>query len=195
MSFYRFAKVIVQSFWKPLYRLEVRGIEHFPKEGGVLLCSNHKSNFDPVFLGVASPRPLHFMAKAELFENRALKKLITSLYAFPVRRGFGDREALRTALNVLKEGNVFAIFPEGTRNRTGKLGKGLSGAGFFALRSDVQVVPCAIIGPYKIFRKHKVIFGKPIDFSSARENKISAKEATEIIMKEIQSLIDQHEDY
>ncbi|MCJ7839447.1 1-acyl-sn-glycerol-3-phosphate acyltransferase [Lederbergia sp. NSJ-179] len=190
MSFYGFARAVVKGIFKPLYRVEVIGIEHFPKEGGVLLCSNHISNLDPPTVGMSAPRPVHFMAKAELFQNIATKKLMNAINAFPVKRGMSDREALRTGLKLLKEGKVVGLFPEGTRSVTGELGKGLAGAGFFALRSNAQIVPCAVIGPYKPFKKQKVIFGKPIEFDEIRKNKVSADVATEVIMAEIQKLLD-----
>lgn len=192
MSFYSFAKFVVKSYFKVLYRIEIKGTEHFPKEGGVLLCSNHISNLDPPTVGVATPRPVHFMAKAELFEKSGIKKLLTTLNAFPVKRGMSDREALRTGLRLLKEGKVVGLFPEGTRNQSGELGKGLAGAGFFALRSEAYVVPCAIIGPYRPFKKLRIVFGKPIDFSKLRQEKSSADEATKLIMNEIQNLLDEN---
>lgn len=192
MTFYMFAKWLVSPILKRVYRVQTKGLEHFPEQGGVLLCSNHIDNMDPPILGVTCPRPISFMAKAELFSIPILKGIIKKLYAFPVRRGGNDREALRTGLKVLKEGKVLGLFPEGTRSKTGKLGKGLAGAGFFALRTNAQVVPCAIIGNYKLFRKVKVIYGKPIDMSELREKKASPEEATKLIMSHIQQLLDEN---
>jgi len=192
-TFYIIAKYVVYSILKPLYRIEVIGKENIPKDGAVLLCSNHIDNLDPPVLGITAPRRVRFMAKEELFKVPILGTIIRNLGAFPVKRGFADRDAIRTGLKILKDGEVLGLFPEGTRSKTGKLGKGLAGAGFFALRSPSIVIPCAIIGPYKPFRKVKVIYGKPVDFKSHRENKISAEEATEIIMKEIQKLLDPYQ--
>jgi 1-acyl-sn-glycerol-3-phosphate acyltransferase len=192
LTFYAFAKSVVSMILKPIYRYEVIGREKFPKEGGVLLCANHIDNLDPPIIGITAPRPVHFMAKAELFSVPVLGAIIKKVYAFPVKRGFSDREALRKGLSILKEGHVLGIFPEGTRSKTGELGKGLAGAGFFALRSNAQVIPCAIIGPYKPFKKIKVVYGKPIDMTEARTKKFSAEETTNIIMKEIQNLINQY---
>lgn len=192
MTFYSFAKSVVYGVLKPIYRFEVIGREHFPKEGGVLLCSNHIHNFDPPVVGINAPRPVHFMAKEELFSVPILGKLVPHLNAFPVKRGMSDREALRKGLSILKDGHVLGLFPEGTRSQTGELKKGLAGAGFFALRTDAAIVPCAIIGPYKAFKKLKVVYGKPIDMENLRERKASAEETTEIIMGEIRRLIDEH---
>jgi 1-acyl-sn-glycerol-3-phosphate acyltransferase len=192
LTFYSFAKFVVYRILKPIYRIQVIGQEHFPKEGGVLLCANHIDNLDPPVVGITAPRPVHFMAKAELFSVPVLASIIRNLNAFPVKRGMSDREALRKGLQILKEGNVLGLFPEGTRSKTGELGKGLAGAGFFALRSDAYIVPCAIIGPYKPFKRLKVVYGKPLDFSELRKNKATAEQATELIMEEIRKLINEH---
>ncbi|MBN8190765.1 1-acyl-sn-glycerol-3-phosphate acyltransferase [Bacillus sp. NTK074B] len=193
MNLYTFARGLVKSILFPLYRIDVKGTEHFPKEGGVLLCTNHIDNLDPPVVGISAPRPVSFMAKEELFNVPVLGKLLPDLRAFPVKRGMSDREALRKGLQVLKEGDVLGLFPEGTRSKTGQIGKGLAGAGFFALRSEAYVVPCAIIGPYKPFKKLKVVFGPPIDMGSIREERINAEKTTEIIMKHIENLIHEHQ--
>ncbi|MDQ0197494.1 lysophospholipid acyltransferase family protein [Neobacillus ginsengisoli] len=192
MSFYQFAKSVVSGIFKPLYRIEALGLENFPKEGGVLLCANHIHNFDPIVVGIMAPRPVHYMAKEELFSVPVLGNIVRNCNAFPVKRGMSDREALRKGLNVLKEGNVLGLFPEGHRSKTGELGKGLAGAGFFALRSDALVVPCAIIGPYKSLKKLKVIYGKPIPMEELKQTKASAEHVTELIMSEIHKLIKEH---
>ncbi|MEH7124325.1 lysophospholipid acyltransferase family protein [Bacillus sp. JJ1773] len=192
MNLYSFAKSVVYGILKPIYRFEVIGTEHFPKEGGVLLCSNHIHNFDPPVVGINAPRAVHFMAKEELFRVPILGKLLPDLNAFPVKRGMSDREALRKGLAILKEGKVLGLFPEGTRSKTGELGQGLAGAGFFALRTDAAIVPCAIIGPYKSFKRLKVVYGKPIDMAPLREKKASVEETTELIMSEIRKLINEN---
>ncbi|MCP3738713.1 lysophospholipid acyltransferase family protein [Rossellomorea sp. BNER] len=192
MTFYTFARGVVKIVLSPLYRIEVSGLEHFPKDGGVLLCTNHIDNLDPPVVGITAPRPVSFMAKAELFNVPILGNIVKNVRAFPVKRGLSDREALRNGLKLLKEGNVLGLFPEGTRSKTGELTKGLSGAGFFALRSNAYVVPCAIIGPYKPFKKLKVVYGKPVPMEELRLKKVSAEEATAVIMSHIQSLIDKH---
>ncbi|NMD70301.1 1-acyl-sn-glycerol-3-phosphate acyltransferase [Bacillus sp. DNRA2] len=189
MTFYAFARSLCHMVTAPIYHYKVIGKENFPTDGGVLLCANHIHALDPIVVGVHAPRPVHYMAKEELFSVPILGKIISNVYAFPVKRGLSDREALRKGLSVLKEGHVLGLFPEGTRSKTGELGKALAGAGFFALRTNAAVVPCAIIGPYKAFRPIKVIFGEPIDLSEARQNKISAEETSDIIMNEIQKLI------
>lgn len=189
VTFYTIAKTAVKTILTPVYRIHVKGLEHFPKEGGVLLCANHINNLDPPVVGITANRPVRFMAKEELFKTKWTGKLMRGLNAFPVKRGMSDREALRNGLRMLKEGQVLGLFPEGTRSKDGKLGKGLAGAGFFALRTDAAVVPCAVVGPYKIGKELHVVYGPPIDMKPLRERKASAEEATEAIMQAIGKLI------
>lgn len=189
MNFYVFARAVVAAILTPLYRVEVIGKDNIPKEGGVLICANHIDNLDPPIVGITCPRPIHFMAKEELFKVPILGTILNNVQAFPVKRGASDREALRKGLKVLKEKEVLGLFPEGTRSKNGKLGKGLAGAGFFALRSSAYVIPCAIIGPYKIFGKIKVIYGQAIAMDFLREQKIDAEAATEVIMNSIEQLL------
>ena len=190
MNLYPFGKAVVSLALYPLYRVKVIGKENFPQEGGVLLCTNHIDNLDPPVVGMTCPRPVHFMAKQELFDAPILKSILPNVNAFPVKRGMSDRQALRNALSILKSGNVVGLFPEGTRSEDGKLRKGLAGAGFFALKGDAFVVPCAIIGPYKPFKRLKVIYGKPIDMTEYRATRTSAEDVTAVIMDEIGKLIE-----
>lgn len=192
MNLYQVAKTVVYGALSPIYRFDVHGTENFPKEGGVLVCSNHIHALDPPVVGILAPRPVHFMAKEELFNAPILKTLIPKLNAFPVKRGMSDREAMRKAIQLLKDGNVVGLFPEGTRSKDGVLKEGLAGAGFFALRGDAVVIPTAIVGPYKPFKRLKVIYGKPMDMTPFREQRASADVVTAAIMAEIQKLLDAH---
>ncbi len=192
MNLYTFAKSLVWNVLNPLYRFEVKGLEHFPKTGGVLICANHIDALDPPVVGITAPRDVNFMAKEELFNMLVFKGLLPKLRAFPVKRGMSDREALRKAISLLKNGEVMGLFPEGTRSKTGELGKGFSGAGFFALKGEAVVVPCAIIGPYKLFKRVQVVYGTPIDMEPFRERRASAEEVTGVIMQHIQNLIDEN---
>ncbi|MFX3673959.1 MAG: lysophospholipid acyltransferase family protein [Paenisporosarcina sp.] len=192
MKLYTFAKSLVWNVLNPIYRFDIQGLEKFPKTGGVLICANHINALDPPVVGITAPRVVHFMAKEELFTAPILKTILPKVHAFPVKRGMSDRDALRKAIAILKSGNVMGLFPEGTRSKTGELGKGFSGAGFFALKGEAAVVPCAIIGPYKAFKRVKVVYGEPIDMQPLRERKASADEVTQIIMAQIQMLINEN---
>ena len=133
------------------------------------------------------------MAKSELFSQPVLKSLLPKVGAFPIRRGMSDRQALRTGLTLLKEEEMIGVFPEGTRSKTGELGKGLTGVGFFALRSNAHIVPCAVMGSYKLFSELLVVYGPPVDMSALREQRGSAEMATETIMEGIQKLLNEYE--
>ncbi|MGJ9456832.1 lysophospholipid acyltransferase family protein [Oceanobacillus sp. CF4.6] len=193
MSLYRFARFVVALILFPLYRIKIIGKENIPKTGPVIICSNHISNFDPPVVGITSPRDIYFMAKGELFEKPFLGKLLLGIRAFPVKRGLSDRNALRKGLGILKEGNTLGLFPEGTRSKTGELGNPLAGVGFFALRSEATIIPCAIIGPYKAFKRLKVVYGKPMDIQQFRTAKSSPQEMADGIMQEIKVLQEKHQ--
>jgi 1-acyl-sn-glycerol-3-phosphate acyltransferase len=164
------------------------GRENVPKEGGVLLCANHISLLDPMTIGIKLKRQVKYMAKAELFTVPVLGWLIKQLGAFPVKRGGVSKESIKTALNTLRSGNVMGIFPEGTRNSDSGAAK--KGAASFALRSGAAVVPAAIIGSYKPFRRMTVVYGAPIDLSSFEGAGSESLEAvTDVIMGRIHEMI------
>lgn len=177
------------------FRWRTYGSDKIPSEGPVILISNHISNLDPPLVGSGVKRKVIFMAKEELFKIPVIGALIRSFGAFPIKRNTTDTQAIKQALKVLKGNNILGIFPEGTRSKTGKLGKGLSGAAIFALRTGAVVIPVAVIGPYRWFRELKVIYGDPMDLSEFQGLTVTAevsKEATEKMMAEIQKLLDVH---
>jgi 1-acyl-sn-glycerol-3-phosphate acyltransferase len=133
------------------YRLKVTGDEYVPKDGPAIIAPNHKSFYDSFFIGMATRRHLHFMAKTELFEGKSAR-LLSGLGAFPVRRGEADPEALETARLHLERGRVLALFPEGTRHRDPEqLRSPRKGAGRLAIEAQAPIVPCAITGTEKLF--------------------------------------------
>lgn len=192
LNLYSFGKPIVRCFFRLLFRYEVKGAEHIPKHGSVLICSNHLSYLDPPLIGVSSPRVLSYLAKEELFGIPLFGSLIRHLHAVPIRRGYADRSALRTVIHLLKDGHALLMFPEGKRSRTGHLQKARSGAGFFALNTDATVVPCAVIGHYRIGKKIRVVFGEPIEMDELKEKKWKASEVSARIMEQVRQLLDQH---
>ncbi|MFD1176332.1 lysophospholipid acyltransferase family protein [Paenibacillus puldeungensis] len=187
---YNFCRSVLRIIYKVLFRLEAIGSEHVPKEGGVLLCSNHLSLLDPPTIGILLKRKVHFMAKKELFDVFGFGWLIKELGAFPVKRGGVSKESIKTSLTLLRTGHVMGIFPEGTRNKGDEGGIGKRGAATFALRSDASVVPVAIIGHYKMFKKMKVVYGPPVDLTEFKESGVpdAAEKATEKIMSAIAEL-------
>ncbi|WP_027084981.1 lysophospholipid acyltransferase family protein [Cohnella panacarvi] len=187
---YRFCRLLCRILCTLVYRLEARGVNHIPKEGPVVLCSNHKSVIDPVTLGTWVPRKVHYMAKEELFRVPVLGPLILRLGAFPVKRGGVSKEAIRKAISLLSEGKVMGIFPEGTRNEN--VGMGKRGAVSMAIRAKAQVVPVALIGNYRPFRKMLAVYGAPIDMTPYAEQGTteSMEVATELIMSKIREMVE-----
>jgi len=130
--------------------LYVRGAERVPRHGAVLLVSNHASYLDPVAIGVATPRRVLFMTKAEVFKVKILAWLLDGVDCFPVKRGSADRSAFKQALQRLSEGRCLCIFPEGTRSPDGKLLLPEPGAATLGLRMGVQLVPVYVKGSYEM---------------------------------------------
>jgi 1-acyl-sn-glycerol-3-phosphate acyltransferase len=143
---YAVLKPLVFAVMRLAFRLAARGTEHVPARGAVLLVANHSSFLDPPLVGAVAPRPLSFMAKAELFHVPLFGGLIRRLNARPVRREGADASALRPALRILQEGGVLLVFPEGTRGPEGTLRSPKPGAGMLAVLSGVMVVPVFIRG-------------------------------------------------
>ncbi len=164
--FYRFAWTLCRAVLITIRRMEVRGLENVPGQGGLVLVSNHKSYWDPVIVGCALPksRQVFFMAKADLFKIPLLGTIIDKLGAFPVKRGGADRSAIRTALNYLAGGEIVGIFPEGTRHKAEGMLEPHLGAAMLATRAGVPVLPVALIGSRGLFGKVKVIIGPPVVF-------------------------------
>lgn len=187
---YRFCRFLLRVIYKLLFRLEAHGKENVPQDGGVLLCSNHISLLDPPTVGIMLQRKVHFMAKKELFDVFAFGWLIKQLGAFPVKRGGVSKESIKTSLTLLRTGNVMGIFPEGTRSKGEDGGAGKRGAATFALRSDAVVIPVAIIGNYKFFKKTKVVYGSPVDLEPYKGKDVpdAIERATELIMSRIAEL-------
>jgi len=151
-----------------LFRWQVSGLENVP-DGGAIIAPNHQSFWDIPLVGLALfNRRTHFMAKSELFQNPLFGWFIRNLLAFPVKRGAPDRAAVRHAIDMLKQGDLVAIFPEGTRSKTGKLGAAEPGLSLIAAKAEVLVVPVAITGTRDIFSRNslfpqvKVHFGRPV---------------------------------
>jgi len=194
--FYLFVGTVSWPFVRGLYRLRVRGLEHLP-EGGFVLAANHTSNFDPWPLGIPllPHRQLRFMAKSELF-NPVLAPLLRAGGAFKVRRGEGDLDALRTAAELAREGEIVVMFPEGTRQNKGLRKKHSArphtGAARIALAAGVPLVPAAISGTDRLSRLGPlaVTYGEPIDLSdlAGLDVKTASAEATERLMAKIDEL-------
>ena len=180
-----------------LYRLRAEGQENLPTEGGYVLAANHISNLDPWPLGLPlwPRRFLRFMAKSELYWW-PLGQVITAGGGFPVRRGEHDLEAMNTAIDLAREGNVVAMFPHGTRQQKGLVKryqpKAHTGAARIALEAGVPLVPAAIAGTDRLSRLGplRVRYGTPIPLDDLNDEDPSeaAREATDRLMAEIDRL-------
>ncbi|MCL2484687.1 MAG: 1-acyl-sn-glycerol-3-phosphate acyltransferase [Endomicrobia bacterium] len=159
--------VIVRCFrimFALFYRWEIYGTENIPADSGAIIAPNHISWFDPPLSGSAMKRPLHFMAKKELFDIPVFSSIIRRTNAFPVKRGVQDMAAMRNAFAVLERGSLLLMFPEGTRSKTGQIGKARAGAGMVACNAHVPLIPTKIENTNTMlkFKKIKIKFGKPI---------------------------------
>jgi 1-acyl-sn-glycerol-3-phosphate acyltransferase len=188
MLLYRSCRAGFRGFFRLIFRWEVIGVENIPAQGGIVLCTNHTSNWDPPFVGSPLTRMVHFMAKAELFSIPVFGWGIRKVGAFPVKRGGVSKESIKLALQLLKDGNILAVFPEGSRSNAGGMGK--KGAAMLALKSGATVIPAAIIGGYKPFRRTSVIYGKPVDLSEFEQGGSEQLEAaTEKILMTIRKMV------
>jgi 1-acyl-sn-glycerol-3-phosphate acyltransferase len=131
----------------------VYGVEHVPRDHPLIIVSNHASYFDPPLLSCAVRRPVAYMAKEELFQVPLLKQAIALYGAYPVKRGSGDRGAIRAAMGALQEGWAVGVFLEGTRTVDGLIHEPKLGAAMIAAKAGVPLLPVSLWGTEKIFRQ------------------------------------------
>ena len=139
------ARLLIKPAVLIYFRVRRLGREHVP-DGGVILASNHRSFLDPFVIGICIRRPIYFVAKRELFRNPLVGWFLNCMGAFPVRRGQSDEESVKTARQLLAQGEAVVVFPEGTRIVSGSLGRPKRGVGRLALQSGAPVVPVAVTG-------------------------------------------------
>lgn len=191
--------VLVMRLW---FRLEVRGTEHVPAAGPVLLVANHSSLLDPALVGGAAPRRLCFMAKAELFRVPLFGRLIRALNARPVRREGASAQALREALDALRSGQALLVFPEGTRGDEGDIRPAKPGAGMLAVMSGATVVPVYVSGSGRALPRGRLVprpakvvvrFGPALSFAVAPDDARRARyrEVAEEMMRAVARLRDE----
>ena len=149
--------LFVFPVFRILFRGQTIGISNLPKTGGVVIVSNHGSHLDPPILGHALGRPVAFMAKSELFSVPILASIISACGAYPVKRGAGDRDALRTASNRLREGWATGVFLDGTRQENGRVNDPKAGAALLAGRTGCPILPVAIVNSQRAFPKGSLI--------------------------------------
>jgi 1-acyl-sn-glycerol-3-phosphate acyltransferase len=204
---YRIVKVVLATLFRAIYRPTVTGAENIPRSGALILASNHLSFVDSMVIPMLVPRRVAFLAKSDYFTGTGVKGTLTRLWF----DGFGmipvDRDdhraaqsALDLALDVLRRGDAFGIYPEGTRSLDGRLYRGRTGVAWLALRAGAPVVPVALFGTEKLQpvgsrfpRRAKVVvrFGPPLDFRGRFDDVSQGRarrEATDEIMAAIQAM-------
>lgn len=184
---YNILVVILKILFIPLFRINIEGLENINENDKIIVCANHKSLLDPIFLAIAIPRDLYFMAKKELFDVPILKSALKSFGAFPVDRFGRDLKALRYSVSLLKDSKTLGIFPEGTRVDESKRENVKDGIAFIAIKSDADIVPVEIVSSYKPFKKTNILVKRPIrvnDFKSMK-NKDAMKLMTDKVYEKI----------
>lgn len=194
----RLLRVTLAKVILALYRTQISGAENVPATGGYILAGNHVSYLDPVLLWCAAPVPTHFIAKQELFETPVVGWVLRRVWAFPIRRGTADREAIGRATDLLGAGEPVGIFPEGTRQAAGAVTEDAAahgGVAFIAMRADVPVVPVGISGTDKAlprgaffprFPEVRVRYGEPVcpeDFTEGGRKDRTAAMTSEIMRR------------
>ncbi len=154
---YRLAAFFLRLAFRATYRLEISPLSELPA-GPVLIAANHQSNLDPPLIGAFHPREMHFVAKKQLFEQPFLASVIRHFNAIPIDRAGVDRTALKEIRGLLDAGEDLVVFPEGTRSKTGELGRPRHGLGMILAMAQVDVLPILIDGT-----RHRpgFLFGRP----------------------------------
>ena len=189
--FCRIAKIVTWVYIRLIFRFQVIGSENIPKKGGAVLCSNHMSNYDPVAVVAGMKRMPHYLAKKELFETPFVSWVVRHLKAFPIDRSQTDMTAFKTAVSLLKSGEIVGIFAQGTRVKEGEAKEAKAGVALFALKAQVPVIPVCITGSYKLFSRVTVHYGEPITLEEYRGKRVKTEQLSEIaesIMEKINEM-------
>jgi 1-acyl-sn-glycerol-3-phosphate acyltransferase len=197
------ARAILKPIVRVGWRIDVRGLEHIPTTGPAILCPNHISVLDSFFVPAVLPRRITYVGKAEYLDDWKTRWLFPALGMIPIDRTGGDaaQAALDAAARVLERGELFGIYPEGTRSRDGLLHKGRTGAARLALRSGAPLIPVGIRGTDRIqppdrrmprpFRRAAISFGKPIDpghYDGRHDERLILRQITDEVMFEIRTM-------
>ena len=199
--FYRFCYLLAQTVSRIFFRLSVKGQENIPKEGAFIAASNHIAYADPVVIGSIIKREIGFMAKAELFKTKIMRKLLAKLNAFPIHRGKSDIGSFKTSINILSGLKMpLLVFPEGTRILTGKLGQPKRGVAFIASQTKVPILPIYIENSDSLLqcalfmRRIKIRIGGLIEYSEYQDlvsHSSKYMAFSQLVMAKIQSLKDE----
>jgi 1-acyl-sn-glycerol-3-phosphate acyltransferase len=182
---YKIAKAIYSKLLKILYNPTTKGTKNIPEQGPIIIVGNHKHAFDPIMVMSNTNRTIHYMAKESLFKG-IHGKILESIGTIKIHRNKSNPIAIKEAEEILKQGGAVGIFPEGTRNRTNQeLLKFRHGAVEIAKKTNTPIIPFAIKGDYKLFKKGLSIeFGKPINISH-----MEVEEANNYIRNEVLNIL------
>ncbi|GMB10434.1 MAG: 1-acyl-sn-glycerol-3-phosphate acyltransferase [Candidatus Improbicoccus devescovinae] len=188
---YKILLNLIKIFFKIFFPFSVYGANNTKNiKNGFILCSNHISNLDPLFILVSYGKKTYFLGKYELFKHKILSIFFKKVGVIPIKRGKNDQNALKETENILLNKKVVVIFIEGARSKTGEFLRPKSGAARIAQRVDVPIVPVCIIPNkktgIKLFKNTKIIFGEPIVVSKLEFEKIHV--ISEYIMQRIINL-------
>ncbi len=192
---YRIVRGIALTYAKLFYRLEVTGKENEPKEGGCIAIANHSSFFDPIAVAAALKRDVYFMAKSDLERFAPMRWLFKMCHVTPVRRGESDMAALRKSFDIINNGNIMGVFPQGTRIPCSApdFETAQAGIGLMAIKTKAPILPVSVCYGKKnrkptLFRKVKVIIGKPIyyeEYSVIDGEKAGSHEISKAAFKQV----------
>jgi 1-acyl-sn-glycerol-3-phosphate acyltransferase len=207
MLYWILKRVVLGPILTLLFRPKVTGRKNLPKHGAAILASNHMSFSDSIFLPLAVPRRITFLAKSEYFTGRGpkgwlVKKFFEAAGQVPIDRSGGraSEAAVNTAIKILNSGELLGIYPEGTRSPDGKLYRGRTGMARIAIEAGVPVIPVAMIGTYDIqptgqvlpkIKRVGIAFGEPIDMSvyaGRQKDPAVLREATNLVMDALKQL-------
>ncbi|MDD2420945.1 MAG: lysophospholipid acyltransferase family protein [Heliobacteriaceae bacterium] len=189
---YRFFRGLFTFIFRHFCRWQVAGLENVPATGPVVVAVNHTSNWDPVIVGCAINRQIHFMAKKELFGIPVVGWICQALAAYPVERGKTGRQALRASLDILAADKCIGMFPEGTRSKTGEISEAKGGVVMIAAKAQTVIIPVGLYNSRQVFfrgrfRPFAVCFGPPVSVQVPEGEKLTSKRlqslANELMVK------------
>jgi 1-acyl-sn-glycerol-3-phosphate acyltransferase len=204
MTFYQFARAVVLSVFKVVFRVRVVGKERVPTRGAYILAPSHRSILDVPFAAYVTPRTVRFLAKDDLFRSSIGRRLFVALGAVEVERGTADRGAMRALEDVLQRDEPVAIFPEGTRHSGPEIAELFAGAAYLSVKFGVPIVPVGVGGSEHILPKGKVLprvhrvavsVGEPLHppVLDGRSRRSAARQLTEQLQVSLQACFDDAE--
>lgn len=198
MMLYYFCLKVFTPIAKAIYRIDYKGIDHIPCDGKLIVCSNHKSVIDPVFLAIPFKRQIRYMAKSELFEEhgRLARWFLCKMGAFPVKRNSGDAESVHIAMRILEDNGVLGIFPQGKCVFDNAPFTPKAGVAMVASKTKSPVLPVSIYcdGMIKPFCRITIRFGDVVSFEELDFNvnsRSAIRMAAEIIATKINNMLEE----